>query len=98
MSNYEFVEGKNIDMYHFKMYQGKFLDKTQLINDEHVYIYANISDFDTNTFEESEVRVYAHPYEKLCCAEDYEITRNLYDEDLSYLKTVLLEMYKKSVM
>jgi len=32
------------------------------------------------------------------CAEDYEITRNLYDEDLSYLKTVLLEMYKKSVM
>ena len=38
MSNYEFVEGKNIDMHHFKMYQGKFLDKTQLINDEHVYI------------------------------------------------------------
>lgn len=94
---YELVEVKFIDMYHFKMYEGKFLDIEQL-NAGHpdTYIYANVSNFETKTYEESEVRIYAHSYEDMYCAEDYELL-SLYDVPrlCEYLKREILKNIKK---
>jgi hypothetical protein len=89
---YELVEVKFIDMYHFKMYEGKFFDKEQSdAGHPDTYIYANVSNFDTETYEESEVRIYAHSYEDLYCAEDYELL-NLYNDELcEYLKSEILK-------
>ena len=90
---YELVEVKFIDMYHFTMYEGKFLDKEQLdAGHPDTYIYANVSDFETETYEESEVRIYAHSYENLYCAEEYELLA-LYDVPrlCDYLKKEILK-------
>lgn len=89
---YELVEVKYIDMYHFQMYEGKFraLEQAENGHDE-TFIYANVSNFDSHTFEESAVRIYAHSYENLYSAEDYELV-NLYSDELcEYLKAVILE-------
>lgn len=92
-SKLKLVEVKFIDVYHFQMYEGKFLDTTQLESGyEEKYIYANVSNFDTETYEESEIRIYAHSYEDLYCAEDYELI-NLYgDNELcEFLKSEILK-------
>jgi len=89
---YELMEVKHIDMYHFQMYEGKFraLEQTENGHDE-TFIYANVSNYDSRTFEESAVRIYAHSYENLYSAEDYELV-NLYSDELcEYLKAVILE-------
>lgn len=89
---YELVEVKYIDMYHFQMYEGKFraLEQAENGHDE-TFIYANVSNVDSHTFEESAVRIYAHSYENLYSAEDYELV-NLYSDELcEYLKAVILE-------
>ena len=57
-----------IDMCHFKMYEGKCQDMEQAKNGLEVFVYANISDYETDTFEKSEVRAYAYLFEKLYCA------------------------------
>lgn len=79
---YELVEVKFIDMYHFQMYEGKFKDLEQSNNGHSdKYIYANVSNFETETYEESEIRIYAYSYEDLYCAEDYELV-NLYQSSI----------------
>ena len=61
---------KYIDMYHFQMWEGKFQDLEQ---NTPTFFYANVSNFETETFEDSDVRVYAHSYEDLYSPEDYEL-------------------------
>ena len=92
----ELVEVKFINMYHFQMYEGKFRDLSQAESGhEEKFIYANVSNFDSMLYEESEIRIYAHPYEDLYCAEDYELI-NLYgDNELChYIKTEILKNMK----
>ena len=69
-NRFELIEVKPIDMYHFQMLEGKFRDTDQ---DVETYIYANVSNFDTETFEESEVRIYSSSYEDLVNPEEYEL-------------------------
>ena len=45
----------------------------------------------TETYEESEVRIYAHSYEDLYCAEDYELIALYNDELCEYLKSEILK-------
>ena len=93
---FELVEIKFIDMYHFQMYEGKFRDLSQVESgNEEKFIYANVSNFETTLYEESEIRIYAHSYEDLYCAEDYELI-NLYgDNELChYIKTEILKNMK----
>lgn len=89
----ELVDIKFVDMYHFQVYEGKFVDLTQEESgNEAKYIYANVSNFETEKFEDSEVRIYAHPYEDLYCAEDYELCNLYLDEELcDYIKTEILK-------
>ena len=92
----ELVEVKFIDMYHFQMHEGKFKDLIQSENGHtEKYIYANVSNFDTETYEESEIRIYAHSYEDLYCAEDYELI-NLYSDNklCHYIKAEILKNMK----
>ena len=95
---YELVEVKFIDMYHFKMYEGKFRDVEQTTSGNgEKFIYANVSTFEAASYEESEVRIYAHSYEELYCAEDYELhgLYNLYNDKLcEYLKSEILKNIK----
>lgn len=93
---YELVEVKFIDMYHFQMYEGKFKDVEQLEScHKEKYIYANVSNFETETYEESEIRIYAHSYEDLYCAEDYELCGLYNDNKLcEYLKQEILKTMK----
>ena len=92
VKKYELVEIKFIDMYHFQMYEGKFKDAAQLESGHsEKYIYANVSNFETETYEESEVRIYAHSYEDLYCAEDYELIALYNDELCEYLKSEILK-------
>lgn len=88
---YALIEVRFIDMYHFQMYEGKFLDVTQTeCGYGEKYIYANISNFDGVSYEDSEVRIYAHSYEDMYCATDYELV-NLYSDELcKYLKEKIL--------
>lgn len=73
MQKLKLIEVKFIDMFHFQMIQGKYQDMEQLeYQNRETYVYANISNFDS-TMEESEVRFYAHSFDELYCAEDYEI-------------------------
>ena len=92
-TKFKFIEGKMIDMCHFKMYEGKLQDMEQAKNGLEVFVYANISDYETDTFEESEVRVYAHSFEKLYCAEEYEL--DLCECDQVKLKSTLIKEYHK---
>jgi hypothetical protein len=90
-------EVKFIDLYHFQMYEGKFLDLEQIDSGhEPKYIYANVSNFDTKTYEESEVRIYAHSFDDLYCAESYELT-SLYNDELlcEHLKSEILNNRKE---
>ena len=92
MKKFKFIEGKIIDMYHFKMFEGKFQDmEEQTKKGSEVYIYANISNFETDAFEKSEVTVYAHPYEQLYYAERYKLY--LDKEDQERLKRILVKEY-----
>ena len=92
---FRLVETKFIDMFHFNMYEGKFQDMEQKeYQNRDVYVYANLSDFDTRTYEESEVRVYAHSFDTLYCAEDYELN-NLDQATLGFFKETILREINK---
>ena len=92
MSKWRVIEVKFTDMYHFQMYEAKIQDLEQLkYRNEEKYIYANISNFETEKYEDSEVRVYAHSFEDLYCAEDYELSFN--NDNLEYFKKSILESY-----
>ena len=77
---------KFIDMCHFQMWEGKFKDMEQ---SKPTYIYANVSNFDTDTYQESEVRVYTRSYGDLYCADDYEL--QVSPDIEAYLKEVILK-------
>lgn len=94
METYKLVDVKFIDLKHFQMYEGKFQDMEQLKHHaKEVYIYANISNFETEKYEDSEVRVYAHSYENLYCAEDYEL-REFYNP----MKAPILDYFKNAII
>ena len=93
MRKFKLVEVNFIDMFHFQLYEGKFQDMEQL---EHygteVYVYANLSNLETGKFNESEVRVYAHPFDTLYSALyyelfgfDYETMEQFYWDILKYI-------------
>lgn len=95
MNKFELIEIKYINMYCFDMWEGKFKDTEQKAGD--VYIYANLSTFDSNTYAESDVRIYAHSYDTIYCPEDYEITVGKAQE--KYLKeTILANIPDKNVL
>ena len=80
---------KHIDMYHFEMWEGKFQDLEQ---NAEIYFYANLSNFDTPTFEESEVRAYAHSYDDLYDPDGYEL--NLAPSVEQRVKEIILDALK----
>lgn len=82
MKKFKFIEGKIIDMCHFKMFEGKFQDmEEQNKKGTEVYIYANISNFETDTFEKSEVDIYAYPYTQLYYSEIYRLYLDKEDQE-----------------
>lgn len=90
--NYELVDIKCIDMCNFQMYEGKFKDIKQSKNGhKEIYIYANLSNLETELLEDSELTIYAHSYEDLYCACDYELI-SLYEDDelCEWLKSEIL--------
>lgn len=95
MNKFKLIEVKFIDMFHFHLYEGKFQDMEQKeYQNRETYVYANVSDFETRTFEESDVRVYAHSFETLYCAEDYELY-NFDVKTLNFFKEEILKEIKK---
>lgn len=84
------IDLKYIDMYHFQMWEGKFQDLEQ---NTPTFIYANVSNFETESFEDSDVRVYAHSYEDLYSPEDYEL--NVSKEIEKKLKEIILAEIKE---
>lgn len=98
MGKFKLVEAKYIDMRHFQMIEGKFLDLEQReYQHRDVYVYANLSNSETE-IENSDVRYYAHSFDNLYCAEDYEL-HNLEAYD-SEIKTELIntDIYKEKIM
>lgn len=78
VSNFKMEENvKFIDMCHFQVYEAKFKDLRKENNCD-AFIYACISNVESELIN-SEVRIYAYPYEKLYYAEEYELT-NLYSD------------------
>ena len=100
IEKFKLVEAKIIDVYHFQMVEGKFIDlENKEMNNINIYVYGNISNFDTETIRESEVRVYAHSFEDLYDAEQYELYH--FEDDYSEeIRQQLLETeeYKKFVI
>ena len=81
-------------MYHFQMYEGKFKVAAQSTDGHDEYIFANVSNFEGATFEESEIRIYSQAFEELYCAEDYEL-HDLYSDALcAGLKSEILSNVK----
>ena len=93
MRKFKLVEVNFIDMFHFQLYEGKFQDMEELEhNNKEVFIYANISNFDTGRYDESEVRIYAYSFEDMYDASyyqlfgfDYETMEQFYWDILKYI-------------
>ena len=100
IEKFKLVEAKIIDVYHFQMVEGKFIDlENKEMNNINIYVYGNISNFDTGTIRESEVRVYAHSFEDLYDAEQYEL-HHFEDDYSEEIRQQLFETeeYKKFVL
>lgn len=96
MNKFKLIEAKIIDMYHFVMIEGKFLDLEQWTRyNNKIYIYANISNFDGAKMESSDVRIYAHSYEDLYDCTNYELFG--FESDKSDLRDQLLgtDIYRR---
>ena len=95
MGKFELVEAKYIDMYHFQMIEGKFLDLEQKeYQHRKVYVYANLSNFESE-IGNSDVRYYAHSFENLYCAEDYELYNfKAYDKEVKS-ELIKTDIYKE---
>lgn len=92
---FKLVEVNYIDLFHFDMYEGKFQDLEQVENGrDDVFIYANLSNFDTETYEESELRIYAHSFEDLYCPEDYELYELERRDETEEMKREILDAIK----
>lgn len=89
---YRLIDMKYIDMYHFDMFEGKFIDIEQECS-EGIYIYANVSNFDSESYDDSDVRVYAHSFGDLYCPDEYELF--LGEETEAYLKEEILNFVHK---
>ena len=73
MKKFALVDVKYIDCRFFQMVEGKFLDLEQKeYQNRDVYVYANIANNETD-IEDSYVRYYPYSFDKLYCAEDYEL-------------------------
>lgn len=83
--DYTFME--DCPTYGSIMLEGQFRDTAQ---DREMHVYANISNFDTANWDEADIYVYAHPFEQLCNAEDYDITANIDDVELYMMRDALL--------
>ena len=95
MDQYKLIDIKFIDMYHFQMWEGKFKDLEQeKYQNKEVYVYANVSNIDTETFEESDVRIYAHSFEELYCPEDYELYELERRDETKEMKREILDAIK----
>lgn len=91
MSDFKLIEVKYIDMFHFQLYEGKFQDMEELSGSEkEVYIYASISNLETKNFHDSEVRIYAHSFEDLYDASNYEL-ENFDDKTRERLRHEILK-------
>ena len=93
MGKFQFVEGQIIKQEWMNMFEGKFRDIEQ---ENETYIYANLSDFDSESFEDCNVYVYAHSYLDLYCPDEYFLS-NICITYGTELKEVLLEKYKQAV-
>ncbi len=92
----KFIEGKlyrgdfgNMSV----IYEGKFLDTWQ---DKEIYLYANISDFDSDSLDESYLRIYPYPFFELVDAENWALT-NMTFGDIVTIKYTLIEEYRKEI-
>ena len=96
MQKFKLIEVKYIDMFHFQLYEGKFQDMEQLeYQEREVYVYANLSNLETPSYSESDVRVYAHSFDELYCAEDYELY-NFSEKTLEQFRSDILENMSKA--
>lgn len=96
-AHFKLEEVKHIDMYHFDLYEGKFVDIRQTENGfAPQYIYANISSFEGKSYEESGVRIYAHSFAEMYDADAYELT-NLEASD-SQAGNSLCEFLKAEIL
>ena len=78
--------------YNSKMLEGKFRDTAQRGD---VFVYANISDFNSELLKDADLYVYAHPFRDMCNAEDYDITANLSDSEKTEMKAELLAILEE---
>ena len=91
---WKLIDVKYIDMYHFQIYEGKFQNMEELeMNNKELFAYANISNFDSKSFAESEVRVYPFSYEDMYDPEAFEVNATRYE---AYFKRCILEYIHKA--
>ena len=93
IDKFKLVDTKLLDEWNFQMFEGKFKDLSQ---ESDIYIYANVSNFNTETFEESDIYIYSHSFEELTNAEDYDITANFSEDFLKGIKESLLDEYEQT--
>lgn len=91
-TTYELVEVKFIDMFHFQMQEGKFKVVQEVPNEKgDTFLYANVSTFDSKTYEESDLRIYSASFESVEDASDVEL-HELYEN------TGLREQLKSEIL
>lgn len=93
MRNINLIETKKINMFHFDLLEGKFEDLTQAeCGHPQTFFYASISNHETDNYAGSTVRIYAHSFDEMYCAEEYELYGLESDESLCrQLKDILLK-------
>lgn len=79
---------KDCPTYGSVMIEGKFRDTIQ---EDDVYVYANISDFDCEDLDDADIYVYPFPFESLYDASEYDITEKIDDAELCTMREMLLE-------
>lgn len=84
---------KKINMFHFDLLEGKFEDKTQTeCGHPQTFFYASISNHETDSYADSDVRIYAHSFDEMFCAEEYELYGLERDKSLcAQIKEILLK-------
>lgn len=79
-----------IDVYGFNIVEGKFLDLEEHENGNEVYVYTCLDDR-TGDFNNSDIYVYAHPFDSVYDISNYELTANFDEETLEYMKQEILK-------
>ena len=74
IKKFKLVDAQIVGIYPLQMVEGKFLDiENTTSGHDDVYVYANISNFEVENVDDSDVRIYSHSFADLYCPEDYEI-------------------------